>query len=178
MHLCITARCGAQAKGEWWQGSTKKGEVAVSDIISTTRSGGRTSEMADSKDNLNWFLRHCTKFHYLLETDVTMYNVALMIMKHIIGMAILFVSNKVLDDLRRTISAFTKSKSKHLLLYTEPVANCLMQLIIADDKFSVGNLWHCMSPSWQLQEQQHLLFLGSNLEQQHHLLSLGSKILH
>jgi hypothetical protein len=94
--------------------------------------------MADSKDNLDWFLRHCTKFHYLLKTDVPMYNVALMIVKQIIGLRILFVSNKVLDDLQRTISAFTKSKSKHLLLYMEPIANCLMQLI-ADDKFSVGN---------------------------------------
>ena len=106
MHLRITARCGAQAKGEWLQGSTKKGEVAVFYIIFNTRSGG-TSKMADSKDNLNWFLQHRTDFHYLLETDVPMYNVALMMMKHIIGLSILFVSNKVLDDLQRTISAFT-----------------------------------------------------------------------
>jgi hypothetical protein len=68
--------------------------------------------MADSEDNLNWLLQHSTKFQYLLETDMPMYNVALMIMKHIIGLCILFVSNKVLDDLQRTISAFTKSKSK------------------------------------------------------------------
>ncbi len=33
----------------------------------------------------------------------TMYDVALMIMKHIIGLNILFVSNKVIDDLQRTI---------------------------------------------------------------------------
>jgi hypothetical protein len=66
--------------------------------------------MADSKDNLNWFLQHCTNFHYLLETDVPMYNIDLMIMKHIIGLHILFVSNKVLDDLQKTISSFTKSK--------------------------------------------------------------------
>jgi hypothetical protein len=61
-----------------------------------------------------------------------------MIMKHIIGLRILFVSNNVLDDLQRTISAFTKSKSKHLMLYMEPIANRLMQLN-ADDKFSVSN---------------------------------------
>ncbi len=94
--------------------------------------------MADSKDNLNWFLQHCTNFQYLLETDVPMYNVALMIIKHIIGLHILFVSNKVLDDLQKNISAFTKSKSKDLQLYMEPIANLLMQLN-ADDKFSVGN---------------------------------------
>jgi hypothetical protein len=39
-HLCITVRCGAQAEAEWLQGNTKKGEVAMSDIISTTSSGG------------------------------------------------------------------------------------------------------------------------------------------
>jgi hypothetical protein len=68
--------------------------------------------MADSKDNLNWFLQHCTNFHYLLEADVPMYDVALMIMKHIIGLRILFVFNKVLDDLQKAISAFTKSKAR------------------------------------------------------------------
>jgi hypothetical protein len=87
---------------------------------------------------MNWFLQHCTKFHYLLATDVPMYDVALMIMKHFIGLRTLFVSNKVLDDLQETISAFTKSKSKDLQLCMEPIANCLMQLN-ADDKFSVGN---------------------------------------
>ncbi len=40
VHLGITARCGAQAKGEWLQGSTTKGEVAVFYIIFNTRSGG------------------------------------------------------------------------------------------------------------------------------------------
>jgi hypothetical protein len=98
----------------------------------------QANKMADSEDNLNWFLQHCTEFHYLLETDVPMCNVALMIMKHIIGLSILFVSNKVLDDLQRTISAFTKSKSKHLTLYIKLIANCLMQLN-ADDSFSVCN---------------------------------------
>jgi hypothetical protein len=96
----------------------------------------QANKMADSEDNLNWFLQHCTKFHYLLETDVPMYNVALMIMKHIIGLTILF-SDKVIDDLQRTISAFTKSKSKHLMLYIEPIANRLMQLY-ADDSVSVS----------------------------------------
>ena len=67
-----------------------------------------------------------------------MYNVALMIMKHIIGLNILFVSNKAIDDLQRTISAFTKSKSKHLMLYIEPIANHLRQLN-ADDSVSVCN---------------------------------------
>jgi hypothetical protein len=96
-------------------------------------------KMANSKDNLNWFLQHCTKFHYLLETDVPMYDVALMIMKHIIGLNILFVFNKVIDDLQRTISDFTKSKSKHsLMLYIKPIANHLMQLN-GDDSFSVSN---------------------------------------
>jgi hypothetical protein len=76
----------------------------------------QANKMADSEGNLNWFLQYCTEFHCLLETDVPMYNVALMIMKHIIGLNILFVSNKVIDDLQRTISAFTKSKSKHLML--------------------------------------------------------------
>jgi hypothetical protein len=94
----------------------------------------QANKMADSEDNLNWFLQHCTKFCYLLETDVSMYIVAiaLMIMKHIIGLKILFVSDKVIDYLQRTISAFTKSKSKHLMLYIKPIANCLMQLN-ADD---------------------------------------------
>ncbi len=96
----------------------------------------QANKMADSKDNLNWFLQHCTKFHYLLETDVPMYDVALMIMKHIIGLNILFVSNKVIDDLQWTISDFTKSKSKHLMLYINPIANHLMQLN-GDDSFSV-----------------------------------------
>jgi hypothetical protein len=59
-------------------------------------------------------------------------------MKHIIGLNILFVSNKVIDDLQRTISDFTKSKSKHLMLYIKPIANCLMQLN-EDDSFSVSN---------------------------------------
>ncbi len=68
-----------------------------------------------------------------------MYNVALIIMKHIIGLRILFVFNKVIDDLQETISAFTKSQSKGLQLYMEPIANCLIQLN-ADDNFSVGNL--------------------------------------
>ncbi len=67
-----------------------------------------------------------------------MYNVSLMVMKHIIGLNILFVSNPVINDLQRTISAFTKSKSKHLMLYIEPIANCLMQLN-GDDSFSVSN---------------------------------------
>jgi hypothetical protein len=98
----------------------------------------QANKMADSKDNLNWFIQHCTKFHYLLETDVPMYDVALMIMKHIIGSNILFVSNKVIDDLQRTICNFTKSKSKHLMLYIEPIANHLMQLN-GDDSFSVSN---------------------------------------
>jgi hypothetical protein len=98
----------------------------------------QANKMADSKDNLNWFLQHCTKFHYLSETDVPMYDVALMIMKHIIGLNILFVSDKVIGDLQRTISAFTKSKSKHLMLYIEPIANCLMQLN-GDDSVSVCN---------------------------------------
>ncbi len=57
------------------------------------------NKMADSQDNLNWFLQHCTKSHYLLETYVPMYDVAIMILKHIIGLNILFVSNKVIDDL-------------------------------------------------------------------------------
>jgi hypothetical protein len=61
-----------------------------------------------------------------------------MIMKHIIGLNILFVSNKVIDDLQRTISAFTKSRSKHLMLFIEPIANHLMQLN-ADDSFSGSN---------------------------------------
>jgi hypothetical protein len=86
----------------------------------------QANKMADSKDNLNCFLQHCTKFHYLLETDMPIYNFALMIMKHIIGLKILFVSNKVIDDLQRTISAFTKFKSKHLMLYIESIANRLM----------------------------------------------------
>jgi len=94
--------------------------------------------MANSKDNLNWFLQHCTKFYYLLETDVPMYDVALMKMKHIIGLNILFVSNKVIDDLQRTISDFTKSKSKHLVLYIKPIANRIIQLN-GDDPFSVSN---------------------------------------
>ncbi len=59
----------------------------------------QANKMADSEDNLNWFLQLCTKFHYLLETDVPMYDVALMIMKHFIRLNILFVSNKVIDDL-------------------------------------------------------------------------------
>jgi hypothetical protein len=94
--------------------------------------------MADFEDNVNQFLQHCTKFHYLLETDVPMYDVDLIIMTYIIGWCILYVSNKVLDDLQKTISAFTKSQSKDLQLYMKPIANCLMQLN-ADDKFSVGN---------------------------------------
>jgi hypothetical protein len=98
----------------------------------------QANKMADSKDNLNWFLQHCTKFHYILETDVPMYDVALMVMKHIIGLNILFISNKVIDDLQRTISDFTKSKSKHLMLYIEPIAIHLMQLN-GDDSFSVSN---------------------------------------
>jgi hypothetical protein len=65
-----------------------------------------------------------------------MYNVALMIMKHVIGLNISFVSNKVIDDLQRTISAFTKFKSKHLMLYVKPITNHLMQ-INADDSVSV-----------------------------------------
>jgi hypothetical protein len=69
---------------------------------------------------------------------VPMYDVALMIMKRIIGWRILFVSNKVLNDFQKTIFTFTKSKSKDLQLYMEPIANCLMQLNV-DDKFSVGN---------------------------------------
>jgi hypothetical protein len=105
---------------------------------SATNLQKQANKMADSKDKLNWFLQHCTKFHYLLETDVPMYNVALMIMKHIIGLNILFVSNKVIDDLKRTISDFTKSKSKHLMLYIEPITNCLMQLN-GEDSFSVSN---------------------------------------
>ncbi len=67
-----------------------------------------------------------------------MYDAAHMIMKHIIGLNILFVYDKVIDDLQRTISAFTKSKSKHLMLYIEPIANLLMQLN-ADDSVSVCN---------------------------------------
>ncbi len=67
-----------------------------------------------------------------------MYDVALMIMKHIIGLNILFVSNKAIGDFQRTISDFTKSKSKHLMLYIEPIANHLMQLN-GDDSFSVSN---------------------------------------
>ncbi len=98
----------------------------------------QANKIADSKDNMNWFLQHCTKFHYLLETDVPMYDAALMKMKHIIGLNILFVSNKVIEDLQRTISAFTKSKSKHLMLYIKPNANHLMQLN-ADDSVSVCN---------------------------------------
>jgi hypothetical protein len=98
----------------------------------------QTNKMADSQDNLNWFLQHCTKPHYLLETDVPMCDVALMILKHIIGLNILFVSNKVIDDLQRTISDFTKSKSKQLMLFIEPIANHLMQLN-RDDSFSVSN---------------------------------------
>jgi hypothetical protein len=98
----------------------------------------QANKMANSKDNLNWFLQHCTKFHYLLETDVPMYDVAPMIMKHIIGLNILFFSNKVIDDLQRTISTFTKSKSKYLMLYNEPIANRFMQ-INADNSFSVCN---------------------------------------
>jgi hypothetical protein len=69
---------------------------------------------------------------------VPMYNVALMIMKHIIGLNILFVSNKAIDDLQRTISDFTKSISKHLMLYIEPIANRLMQHN-GDDSSSVSN---------------------------------------
>ncbi len=98
----------------------------------------QANKMAVSKDNLNWFLQLCTKIHYLLKTDVPMYDVALMIMKHIIRLNILFVSDKVIDDLQRTISAFTKSKSKHLMLYIEPIANRLMQLN-GDDSVSVCN---------------------------------------
>jgi hypothetical protein len=41
-------------------------------------------------------------------------------------------------SLQKTISAFTKSKSKDLQLYMEPIANHLM-LLNADDKVSVGN---------------------------------------
>ncbi len=67
-----------------------------------------------------------------------MYDVALMIMKHIIGLNILFVSNKVIDDLQRTVSDFTKSKSKHLMLYIKPIANHLMQLN-GNDSFSDSN---------------------------------------
>ncbi len=67
-----------------------------------------------------------------------MNDVALMIMKHIIRLNIFFVSNKVIDDLQRTISDFTKSKNKHLMLYIEPIANRLMQLN-GDDSFSVSN---------------------------------------
>ncbi len=104
----------------------------------TTNLQKQANKMADSKDNVNWFLQHCSKFHYLLETDVPMYNVALMIMKHIIGLNILFVSDKVINDLQRTISAFTKSKSKHLMLYIKPIANRLMQLN-GDDSVSVCN---------------------------------------
>ncbi len=104
----------------------------------TTNLLKQVNKMADSKDNLNWFLQHCIKFHYLLETDVPMYDVALMIMKHIIGLNISFVSNKVLDDLQRTISEFTKSKSKHFMLYIKPIANPLMQLN-GDDSLSVSN---------------------------------------
>jgi hypothetical protein len=99
----------------------------------------QANKNADSKDNLNWFLQHFnTKFHYILETDVPMYNVALMVMKHIIGLNILFVSNKVIDDLQRTIYDFTKSKSKHLMLYIKPIANRLMKLN-GDNSFSVSN---------------------------------------
>ncbi len=44
----------------------------------------------------------------------------------------------MIDDLQRTISDFTKSKSKHLMLYIEPIANHLMQLN-GDESFSVSN---------------------------------------
>jgi hypothetical protein len=133
--------------------------------------------MAHSKDILNWFLQHCTKFHYLLETDVPMYDVALMIIKHIIGLHILFVSNKVLDDVQKTISTFAKSKAR--------ICNCAwnrLQIILCNSMQMINSqlaiLRHCMSPLWQLQKHQCLWFLGSNMEQQRHLLSLVRKILH
>ncbi len=44
----------------------------------------------------------------------------------------------MIDDLQRTISDFTKSKSKQLMLFIEPIANLLMQLN-RDDSFSVSN---------------------------------------
>ncbi len=93
-----------------------KHNVVPRSISTTTDLQKQANKMADSKDNLNWFLQHSTKFHYLLKTDVPMYDVALMIMKHIMGLNILFVFDKVIDDLQRTISAFIKSKSKHLML--------------------------------------------------------------
>jgi hypothetical protein len=120
-------------EGDWSQAY-----FCAQELSYRNQSPEQANSMADSEDNLNWFLQHCTKFHYLLETDVPMYNVSLMVMKHIIGLNILFVSNPVINDLQRTISAFTKSKSKHLMLYIEPIANCLMQLN-GDDSFSVSN---------------------------------------
>ena len=90
--------------------------------------------MSDYLDNLHWFYQHCFDFHYLLETDVPMYDVSIFIMEYIIRLEILFVA-----DLIMAIQVFTKSKSRRLAICVEPIAILLMQLI-QDDNVSVGKL--------------------------------------
>jgi hypothetical protein len=70
-------------EGEWVQAYFCAQELSYRNHLQK-----QANKMADSKDNLNWFLQHCTEFHYILETDVPTYDVALMIMKHIIGLNI------------------------------------------------------------------------------------------
>ena len=95
--------------------------------------------MSDYLSNLEWFYHHCTQFHYILETDVPIYDVAKFIMEYIIQLDILFVSNKVKADFLHVIRDYTKSSAEKLALYVEPTAILLMQLI-KDDNFSVGKL--------------------------------------
>ena len=73
-----------------------------------------------------------------------MLEVAVLIIQHVDRLCISYISNKVMPDLLRIISNYTKSKGNLLALYIEPIACCLM-VLINDINFSVENFTrlHC-----------------------------------
>ncbi len=95
--------------------------------------------MSDYLSNLEWFYHHCTQFHYILETNVPIYDVAKFIMEYIIKLDTLFVSNKVKADLFLESTPNPKSSAEKLHMYVELIAILLMQFV-QDDNFSVGRL--------------------------------------
>ncbi len=95
--------------------------------------------MTTSSDNIQWFHKHVSSTYHLLETSVSMADVAMYTIKHIKRLIITHVSTKVKSDLFRVVVEYSKAKGSLIAFYyIEPITTRLLELI-DDEGFNQDN---------------------------------------
>jgi hypothetical protein len=94
--------------------------------------------MTTSGDNIKWFHKHVSSTYHLLETAVSMTDVAMYTIKHIKRLILTHVSNKVKSDFFRVVVEYSKAKGNLIAYYIEPITVRLLELI-DDEEFNQDN---------------------------------------